>query len=270
MLRFLLTRRWLALFLAVAVVSVGCIELGLWQFRRYGEAKAANEQITANFAAPAVPVQRVMTTSSPPATGSEWRAITARGRYDGHQQVAVLYRTRSGAPGVDVVTPLRTSSGVALIVDRGWLETPGSVQSPKSLPAPPRGVVTVTGWVRINADSGSSQTIPSGRSVRAISSAGIQRRVPYRLYDGFVEATSQRPPEPRLAAAVPPDLSTGPHFFYGLQWFLFAALALGFWFYFARAEYLQVRRDASASRLQRPSDIAVGRQHRPRDVASRR
>jgi cytochrome oxidase assembly protein ShyY1 len=269
-LRFLLTRRWLGLLLVVLLVSFACVELGLWQFRRYTEAKTANAQITANLHSPATTVSHLMSASKPPAAAAEWRVVTARGRYDARHQIAVLYRTRNGSPGVDVVTPLRTTNGVGLVVDRGWLRTPGSVESPKSLPAPPRGLVTVTGWVRINADDGSTETIPSGGAVRAISSAGIQRRVPYRLYDGFVEAIRQSPPEPELAAALPPDLSTGPHFFYGLQWFLFATLAIGFWVYFARSEYLQLQGKAQRSRARTASAAALNREHRPGGVPSRR
>ncbi len=37
----------------------------------------------------------------------------------------VRYRTREGASGVDVVVPLVTADGTALLVDRGWLQTHG-------------------------------------------------------------------------------------------------------------------------------------------------
>ena len=35
----------------------------------------------------------------------------------------IRYRTRDGVQGVDVVVPLVTDDGTALLVDRGWLET---------------------------------------------------------------------------------------------------------------------------------------------------
>jgi cytochrome oxidase assembly protein ShyY1 len=272
-LRFLFTRRWLGLLLVVVVVGFSCIELGLWQFRRYGERNAANAQITANLSAAPVPVGAVMSPTSPPAPEDEWRVVTARGTYDAARQFSVLYRTRSGSPGVEVVVPLRTASGVGLLVDRGWISTPGAVTTRASLPNPPAGLVTVTGWVRRNADDGSDQTIPAEGAVRAISSAGISAAVPYPLYDGFVEATHEQPATtPHPAAALAPDLGSGPHFFYGLQWFFFAILALGFWCYFAWTEYQQTlgKRPPSSASSQRASEPAVDRQHRPGDVASRR
>lgn len=271
MLRFLFTRRWLGLLLVVAVVAYACVELGLWQFGRFADDNAANAQITANLSAAPVPVGAVLSPTSPPPPEEEWRLVTARGTYDAAHQFAVLYRTRGASPGVDVLVPLRTATGAALLVDRGWIRTPGAVTTTASLPAPPTGPVTVTGWVRRNADDGSDQTIPAQGSVRAISAAGISAAVPYPLYDGFVEARREQPSStPHPAFALAPDLGSGPHFFYGLQWFFFALLALGFWLYFAWTEYQQGKRPAPPAPSQRASAPAVDREHRPGDVAGRR
>jgi cytochrome oxidase assembly protein ShyY1 len=270
-LRFLFTRRWLGLLLAVGIVAFACVELGLWQFRRYAERNAANAQITANLSAPPVPVGDVMRTTAPPAAAEEWRVVTAHGTYDGAHQVAVLYRTRNGSPGVDLVVPLRTSSGPALVVDRGWVATRGAVEATAKLPPPPPGPVTVTGWLRLNADGGSDQTIPHGGAVRAISSDALKAAVPYPLYDGFLDLTSEQPASrPAPATALPPDLSSGPHFFYGLQWFFFALLALGFYGYFAWTEYQRTLSPASPVVSQRTRQSTVHGQHRTGDVAGGR
>jgi cytochrome oxidase assembly protein ShyY1 len=269
--RFLLTRRWLGLLLAVVIVAFGCIELGLWQFRRYAERNTANAQTTANLSARAVPVSQVLTTTAPPASADEWRVVTARGTYDAAHQLAVLYRTRAGVPGVDLVVPLRTSSGSALVVDRGWVATRGGIDAPAALPPPPHGVVTVTGWVRRDADGGSDQTTPHAGFVRAISSSAISASVPYPLYDGFVEATREQPAsKPAPAAALSPDLSSGPHFFYGLQWFFFAILAIGFFVYFAWTEHQRTLQPPAAAPSQRARQSPVDREHRTGDVPSGR
>ena len=47
--------------------------------------------------------------------------VTATGTYDVDDTVIVRYRTREGASGVDVVVPLVTDSGAAVLVDRGWV-----------------------------------------------------------------------------------------------------------------------------------------------------
>jgi cytochrome oxidase assembly protein ShyY1 len=257
--RFLLTRRWLGLLLAVVVLGFGCVELGRWQFWRYSTRQESNAAIRSNLAQPAVPVERVMSTTEPVPESAEWTNVEATGTYDTSHQVLVLYRTRDGAAGVDVVDPLVTGSGTALLVDRGWVQTAANANETPDVPAPPSGTVTVTGWVRRSSTGGSNQVSPSGGSVRAISSDAIGAGLPYPVYDGFLDRTKEEPAaSPAPAPALAPDLSSGPSFFYGLQWWFFALLAFGFWLYFAWSEY---------QLSQRPGGTAVDSEHRTRDVA---
>ena len=236
MLRFLFSRRWLALLLAVVVVGVACVELGRWQLRRYYERRAENVVTERNLAADPQPVDDVLSTAEPPASTEQWRVVSATGTYDAQHQFVVSYRTRDGSPGADVVVPLVTGSGPGLLVDRGWIPTENNASTP-ALPEPPTGQVTVTGWVRVDADAG-ADTEPRDGVIRAISAESLEASLPYELYDGFVELTRENPrgaDSPLRAER--PDLGSGPHFFYGMQWFFFAALAFGFWCYFAWAEY---------------------------------
>ena len=242
MFRFLLSRRWLGLLLAVLVVSAVCVQLGRWQFHRYSDRQERNAVTRVNLRAPAVPAAQVLRIDEPPDAADEWRRAEATGRYDAGRSVVVLYRTRDGAPGVDVVTPLVTADGTAVLVDRGWIETSANGNRRPELPPPPAGTVSITGWVRIDADDDASVTDASDGSVRAISAEAIGETLPYPTYDGFLELTSEDPAvSPAPQRADEPDLSSGPHFFYGVQWWFFAGLALAFWCYFARAEYLSRR-----------------------------
>ncbi len=239
MLRFLLSRRWVGLLLAIIVVGVACVELGRWQFRRYSERQDGNLVISQNLTAEPSSVDEVMGIEEPPARDDEWRTVSAVGRYDASEQLLVSYRTRDGAPGVDVLVPLVTAAGPALLGDRGWVLTEGNANQTPAVPPPPGGTVTVTGWLRRSAEGVGDEVTPNDGSVRAISAAAIQPSLPYPVYDGFVDLITENPqvtpaPEP----ADPPDLGSGPHLFYGLQWFFFAALAFGFWCYFAWSEYM--------------------------------
>ncbi len=271
MFRFLLTRRWLGLLLAVMVMGVVCFELGQWQLRRYAERQQTNAQISANLRADPAPIEEVMSQGAPPATEDEWRAVTTTGRYDADAQITVLYRTRDGAPGVDVVVPLVTASGTAVLVDRGWVSTSGNGNDVGPLPAPPPGTVTVTGWVRRGAEGGSNETTPADGTVRAISSDAIAAGLPYGVYDGFLQLTAEQPTvQPRPLQVPAPDLGSGPHFFYGLQWFFFAVLTFGFWCYFAWTEYQQSRAGRKQPRSERPGATPVDSKHHAGDVAGRR
>ena len=122
-LRLLITRRWLLLLLAVVIVSVGCYKLGQWQFHRYDERHETNQQVRTNVAATPVALASVMTPTDAPSEDAEWTAVTVTGTYDPQHQLLVLYRTRDGAAGVEVVVPLITSDGSAVLVDRGFYQT---------------------------------------------------------------------------------------------------------------------------------------------------
>ncbi len=251
--RFLLTRRWLGLLLAVLVVALACYALGRWQFHRYDERHDRNATTRTNQKIPPVPLDSLMNPGTAANAGDQWRRVEASGRYDVDHQLTVSYRTRQGTPGVDVVTPLVTDSGVAVLVDRGWVQTIGNGNQMVDVPDPPTGMVTVTGWLRLDTGDTGNRVTPSQGSVRSISSRAIAATVPYDLYVGFLDLADETPsvqPSPELAD--PPDLSAGPSFFYGVQWWFFGLLAIGFWGYFAYAERHPTRRVTDRASAPRP------------------
>jgi cytochrome oxidase assembly protein ShyY1 len=151
--------------------------------------------------------------------------------------VVVRYRTRDGASGVDVVVPLVLADGTSLLVDRGWFATDNRGTTPEEVPAPPPGEVQIEGWVRADATGDSAEV--TDRSTRAISSAEIGPAIDQEVLTGFVDLRSETPePAQPLAPAELPELDDGPHFFYGLQWWFFGALAL---FGFAYLVYDEAR-----------------------------
>ncbi|MGN6131743.1 MAG: SURF1 family cytochrome oxidase biogenesis protein, partial [Nocardioidaceae bacterium] len=186
--------------------------------------EATNAQTRTNLAAAPAPVDDVLDRGRPVPARDEWRRVTATGTYDAASSVIVRYQTRDGASGVDVVTPLQTSPHAAVLVDRGWLRTTNTGAQPDA-PPPPSGTVTVVGWVRSNAEGSATQV--QQHSTRAVSSQSIAPLVPVPLYGGFVDAQAMtpKPPHPLVKAELP-DLGNGPHFFYGIQWWFFGALAV--------------------------------------------
>jgi cytochrome oxidase assembly protein ShyY1 len=248
-LRFLLSRRWVLFAITVALLAWATWLLGEWQFHRLADRKELNATIARNTSAPAAPVSEVLEPGRPVSASEEWRVVTATGTYAPDETVIVRYRTREGASGSDVVVPLVTDQGPALLVDRGWLATDSSVTEPVDVPDPPTGEVTITGWVRVDA-TGDSTTVSAtsagdALSTRAISSDRIGDALDQEVYGGFVELKSEDPaPETPLAKAELPELDNGPHFFYGLQWWFFGVLAISGFCYLAYDEW----------RKQRPSD----------------
>lgn len=234
--RFLLSTRWIGFAVFVVILAGVCVRLGLWQFDRLDHRLAQNKVISAHFKAAPVDLSSALRPGQQVDDASEWTRVTATGTYDLDHQVTVKFTTRDGAPGVDVVTPLVLADGSAVLVNRGWIETKNTVDSP-AVPAPRPGVVSVMGWLRQNNGAGSDATRPVDGQVRAISSVGMAQYVPYELRSGFLNLRTQQPaPSDALALEPKPDLGQGPHFFYGLQWVFFALLATVGYFWFARAE----------------------------------
>jgi cytochrome oxidase assembly protein ShyY1 len=254
---FLLSRRWLLFGVAIVLVAWATWWLGEWQFHRLEDRKESNAVVSANEDKPPAPVADILAPGRAVPDDEEWRVVTATGTYDVEDTVIVRYRTREGAPGVDVVVPLVTDDGTALLVDRGWLQTERSgTADPGAVPAPPEGVVTVTGWVRADGTGDSTQVVD--QSTRAISSVAIGEALDREVYGGFVDLRSEDPePAQALEQVELPELDNGPHFFYGLQWWFFGVLAIFGFCYLAYDE----RRKLHASSSAETGDASEGAEH---------
>lgn len=234
--RFLLSRRWILFLVVVVLLTYAAWLLGQWQFHRLEDRRDSNSVVERNEQASTTPVAEVLAPGRPVRSDDEWRRITATGTYAVQDTVIVRYRTRDSTSGVDIVVPLVTAEGPTLLVDRGWMQTDNSGATDVDAPAPPAGEVTVTGWVR--ADAQGDSTSVSNLSVRAISSEQIGAAIDREVYTGFVELDSEDPaPATSLMKVELPDLGEGPHFFYGLQWWFFGALAIGGFIYLAYDEW---------------------------------
>jgi cytochrome oxidase assembly protein ShyY1 len=265
-LRFLASRRWVLFGLVVVALAYLAWVLGQWQFGRLEDRRERNAVVERNEDAAPVPVESVLAPGRPVSEADEWRLVSATGTYVPDETVIVRYRTRDGASGVDVVVPLVTADGTALLVDRGWLATDNRGGSDIEAPAPPTGQVEVVGWVRRDATGASTEV--SDLSTRAISSTEIGAALDRTVYGGFVDLRSESPePAQPLAGPELPDLGEGPHFFYGLQWWFFGLLAIGGFLYLVYDEWRgkaaerRSGRTGGRGRSERPEHAAVDGQH---------
>ena len=238
MYRFVLSARWLGFALFVVVLAAVCFRLGNWQLDRHHERKDENAQISAHLGQDPVPIDEVLDADGDSVSSDlEWTPVTVTGQYDAEHQVVEKYQTTDAGPGVDVVTPLVTESGTAVLIDRGWMESPNNSATLDDIPEPESGTVTVTGWLRVDSGAEAKAVEPVDGQVRAVSSDGIETALPYDAYPGYLNRTEQTPAtDDGLDAEPRPDLGQGPHFFYAIQWYFFATLAVFGWFYFAWTE----------------------------------
>ncbi|QIK76583.1 SURF1 family protein [Nocardioides piscis] len=224
-LRFLLSRRWVIFFVVVIALAWVAWRLGEWQFDRLEDRRERNAQIERNEQSPPVPVSEVTAPGAELTRADEWKHVTATGTYAVEDTVVVRYRTREGAAGVDVVVPLVLADGSSVLIDRGWFATDNRGATPEDVPKPPAGEVEIEGWLRLDA-TGDSAAV-TDQSTRSISSKEIGEALDREVVSGFVDLRSESPEaDDPLAPVELPDLDSGPHFFYGLQWWFFGALAL--------------------------------------------
>jgi cytochrome oxidase assembly protein ShyY1 len=233
--RFLLRPRWIALILAVIVLVTVFVQLAGWQFRRNSERSAANHLIERNLTAPERPAGEVLQVGKDLDPEQQWSPLTASGTYDQEHQLLVRYRHLGGEPGFEVLTPLVTEQGTALLVDRGWVSAPGGTAELPDVPAPPSGQVTVTGRVLPSEHGPAGQVRPETGQVRFINVGTIAKSLPYPVYGSYVQLTASVPPtspttsgtDRHLTLLPPPEQDAGPFLSYGIQWWLFSIMAIG-------------------------------------------
>ena len=231
--RWALRPGWILSHLFVIACVAMFVFLGLWQFDRLMGRRESNDLIRQRQSMPVVPVNEVMAVEDPAAAGDAvFRQVTTTGTYATEDQVLIRNRSNQGSPGYWVVTPLTTSDGEALVVNRGWIPIQTGDDASPDFYAPPSGTVTVTGLVVDSQEqSGLGVSDPPDGKLAALSRVDVprlQQQVDDRLFPMFVNLVSQEPaqvgqlPEP----VPPPELTDGSHLNYTGQWFIFATLTV--------------------------------------------
>lgn len=234
----------MAVALAAAVLFSG---LGLWQADRHGQRQARNDTLRSRLSEPALDASSATLASDSLA----WRRVRIEGRYDYGREIVLRGRAHAGTPGVYVVTPLRRDGAPAVLVVRGWLPAADGVHAPLSRGRPasggdaavPVGGVLLPGATGQEADvtrdsvAGEPHLVASHVNVAALGDS-----LPYPLAPLYVQRTAEDAGTgrrqgaggatgeeedrlPEVLAAPSPD--PGPHFWYAVQWFGFAVIALG-------------------------------------------
>ncbi|MFF7338829.1 SURF1 family protein [Streptomyces sp. NPDC008163] len=244
MYRFLLTPRWWGINLFVVLAIPFCVFMGTWQLGRF-EDRVHTHEAAEKQPAPGSRAAEPLDELLPVDTETSGRPATATGRYA--DRFLVPGRELDDRKGFYVLDMLRTDSGKALPVVRGWL--PGKPGQTRVPPAP-AGRVTVTGDLQASENAGTAGVgatggLPDGQ-VGMISAASLVNLVPYDVYDAWVTlpasgaggsgTTALRP----VPAAAPEggglDLKAFQNLGYTGEWFVFAGFVLFMWFRLLRRE----------------------------------
>ncbi|MEU3253246.1 SURF1 family protein [Streptomyces sp. NPDC006997] len=244
MYRFLLTPRWWGINVFVLLAIPFCVFMGSWQLGRFEERvdnhRGAGQETAADQHRAARPLAELL----PVDKETSGDRATATGRYA--DQLLVPDRDLDGKRGYYVLTMLRTDSGKALPVVRGWL--PGTAD-PAEAPAPPTGETTVTGALQASENPGENGVsgrsgLPAGQTA-AISTASLVNLVPYDLYDAWVTLDEADSGMTAVPATAPRDTGLDLKAFQNLgytgEWFVFAGFVVFMWFRLFRREVEFVR-----------------------------
>lgn len=219
-----MSRRTIVFCIFALAAAAVFARLGLWQLARLHEKVRRNASIAAQQLQPATPLAAVPRDTA----GAHYRKATVFGRFDYDQEVVWGARTHQGSPGVDLVTPLRIAgSDSAILVNRGWVYSPDGASVNRARWRE-RDTATITGYIEVYApDAGVTNVAREPRLVRRLSRSDLSPRMHYPLAPYYLVATGDSADGAHPARRELPALDEGPHLSYALQWFSFAAIALG-------------------------------------------
>ena len=223
---------YLAICLGV-VVTIVAVLLGQWQTRR-GDMKEAL-QARWDAAATAMPMQVKSVDDAAAVAAGLPRRVELRGEFLPAATVFVDNRALAGRAGFQVVTPLRVSDGLVVLINRGWVGRDAADPSKRPAVDTPRGVIAITGLA--------VERVP--RMLELASTPlpplpGIWPNLPFDEFERvaglsvarFVVQQTSEVTDGLRRAWVRPASGVDTHRGYALQWFGLAALSAGLTVYF--------------------------------------
>jgi len=206
------------------IFAIVCIRLGIWQLQRLAERRHLNTELRSRAATIPVTLGELPTDTG----AAHFRRVAISGTYDYDREITLTNRSRNGSPGVNIVTPLRSSSDTAVLVNRGWVYAPDGMTVDlarwRETPA-----INGEGYVEFfRKGNGSAKSATHKRAYRWVDDKTISQAFPYPvrpylvvLIDDSTKRGENIPP--RLDV---PPLDEGPHRNYAIQWFSFAAISI--------------------------------------------
>jgi surfeit locus 1 family protein len=231
--------RAIALVLVAACVVAVCVRLGIWQLDRLAERRAMNARTAASFDAEPTDITAILDRPAP-----QFRRVTIRGSYDFDSEIVLVNRSRDGAPGVNLLTPLRVPGhDTAVLVNRGWVYSPdgASVDRVRWREA---ADMAGTAYVLQPTFAPSATTgrgpLDSTRRLLRVDTVRIAASIPYPVASYQLVLLAGGTPGESLGTYAtgaasegstpvrlpPPALDEGPHKSYAIQWFSFATIVI--------------------------------------------
>lgn len=235
----------LALLLLACLAFVSLLALGVWQIQRLQWKQALIARVEQRMQAAPVAVPAPPQWSAINRVSNEYSRIYVFGSFDHTRETLVRASTELGS-GFWVVTPMQTTDGFWVLVNRGFI--PASLRAQASRPDPGDQQV-VNGLLRLSEPGGSwlqSNDPGAGRwysrDVRAIAASvalvtqtganGAAQVAPY-----FIDAAASRDQSAWPRGGLTVLAFNNNHLVYALTWFVLAAMAASAGAYLVYSEW---------------------------------
>lgn len=208
---------------ALALVAA-CLFAAQWQFSRGASQSGTNKIIAANLDLPSLSMADIENLDP---VNNQWRKITLQGNFSQDKQELVRNRYYEGKFGFEVLTLFTASNGENFWVDRGWVAAGPNAATPPIVEPIASERLEITARIR---SENLSRQLQGSFFVRRASSEkpesitqlqGVEANAYYLDLLGSPDGKVKPLTEIEL-----PELSTGPHYAYGVQWLAFALLAI--------------------------------------------
>lgn len=248
-------RTLLLVAVAGALLAAFFASLGVWQVERLSWKLDLIERVETRLAADPVPAPPAAEWAQVRPETHEYLRVRLEGRFLHDRETLVQAVTDLG-PGFWVLTPLVTSDGATILVNRGFV--PGEYRDPATRAASAQaGEVDLTGLLRMDEPGGAflRENDPSAdrwfsRDVAAIASArGLANVAPF-----FVDADRGPDPSAYPVGGLTVVAFRNHHLVYAITWFVLAAMVAGATVYVLMDE----RRRRRSSKEDRQFERAAG------------
>ena len=237
--RFLYRPSLVLLHVTVVAAIVLMINLGLWQYSRYGERIDFNKIVSARIDAQPKQLQSLLTelgTDGIEASDLEWLNVSVSGTYLDDQTLLAVNRSQEGISGVDPLTPFLIG-GSSIDGDSGdqvVLVNRGFITQATATPKAPDGPVQLIARVRVSESRRfgelSDPTTGKLSEVINIDLPRLSQQIKKLNTEIYLEVLDSQPKDsPAIARIADPVLSTGSHLSYTAQWFIFSIFVAAGW-----------------------------------------
>jgi surfeit locus 1 family protein len=208
----------------------GLVALGVWQVERLAWKRDLIARVDSRIHAAPVPAPGPASWGTIDAERHEYLRVVLRGRFVAGRDARVQASTARGT-GFWIITPLADTRGFTVLVNRGFVATGD--------PAPPAGLVTITGLLRLTEPGGgflrANDPVADRWYSRDVSAIAAVRNLP-RAAPYFVDADATAGPRGAPIGGMTVIAFPNNHLVYAITWFALAAMVAGGYLIMMREE----------------------------------